>query len=724
MALPEPAVDSRTYREIITEALARVPVHTPEWNNLGASDPGVTMLQVFAFIAESAIYRANRIPLRNRQKFLRLLGIGQRAAEPARGIVSFTAPRRYTLEAGLKLSAGSVPFVTQNALAVLPVETRMYFKQRLPESRRAEIADRYNRLYASIREPAQDLDFYETTLLAPPVAGALAPSLDLATTVDRSLWIALLAPPRMGVEELRALLAEQPLTLGVAPSLSADGTTLFPAGMPATLARPSLVYEVPVPSAATPSYRALTVLQADDVLAAPGLVELQLPAVADLGTWTNLGPLQTGVGGYPPALENSQDTARLITWIRIRVPPEDIATTTGSATRVVLSWVGANAARVLQKVHVEGERLPDGTGEPDQVARLANGNVLPDGVVLTVNGAEWQRVADLADATPEVVARAPRLAGPDLSPRIADANAYVLDSATGEIRYNARPPRGAVIVCSYDFGGGRAGDVAIGAVSRIINPPDGLKVVNPIPTWGAADQESLADAEARVPESVRHREVAVSREDFEKVVKRTPGVDIGRAEILPLMNPDLPGQVAEGNVTVMLIPRTDPQQPEAPRPDALFLRTVCDYLEPRRVLTTELSIRGPVYRRIGVGVGIQGIPGQAEATLVNAVTAAVTYFLSPLTGGFEGKGWPLGKTVEPAEILAAASRVPGVARINGVLIVDENGDPLPNGLAISGLELPRANPIRVASGATPTPAATAPPDEAPALPVPIVPETC
>jgi hypothetical protein len=102
----------------------------------------------------------------------------------------------------------------------------------------------------------------------------------------------------------------------------------------------------------------------------------------------------------------------------------------------------------------------------------------------------------------------------------------------------------------------------------------------------------------------------------------------------------------------------------------------------------------------------------------------VANFLSPLVGGFDGKGWPLGKTVDPAEILAAASRVPGVARINGVLIVDENGNTLPNGLAISGLELPRANPIRVASGATPTPAATAPPDEAPALPVPIVPENC
>src|SRR5882672_3066196 len=225
MALPEPAIDTRTYRDIVTEALARVPVHTPEWNNLGASDPGVTLLQVFAFIAESAIYRANRIPLRNRQKFLRILGIGLRPSQPALGIVSFAAPAPLDLEPGLELAAGSVPFVTTTGLKVLPLETRMYFKQRVSDAQRAVIMDQYNRLYASVRQPAQDLDFYQTQLLAAPVAGALATSLDLTTTIDNSLWIALLAPPRVDAGSVRALLADQPLTLGIAPALDATGKT-------------------------------------------------------------------------------------------------------------------------------------------------------------------------------------------------------------------------------------------------------------------------------------------------------------------------------------------------------------------------------------------------------------------------------------------------------------------------------------------------------------------
>lgn len=41
MPIPDPPFDSRTYREILDEALARIPVHTPEWTNFNDSDPGV-----------------------------------------------------------------------------------------------------------------------------------------------------------------------------------------------------------------------------------------------------------------------------------------------------------------------------------------------------------------------------------------------------------------------------------------------------------------------------------------------------------------------------------------------------------------------------------------------------------------------------------------------------------------------------------------------------------
>jgi predicted phage baseplate assembly protein len=740
MPLPEPALDTRTYRELAAEALRRVPVHNPEWNNFNDADPGVTLLQLFAFMAESVIYRANLSPERNRQKFLRLLGIGLEPARPARGLVAFAlGPGGKPTPVGQddEVLAGQVPFHPEHGLLALPVESRPYYKKRVEEPRRSEMEAAYNQLYASIREPLQSLDFYETQPLPAPVPGGLLPALDLSQTVDRSLWIALLAlrPDAQAVRETREAIAGKVLTLGVVPALGADGKALYPAGAPAANGRPRLVFEVPDAGSSTPGYAQLDVASADDVLSAPGVVELRLPAAAGaLATWETLGPLEDGVGGYPPALENSEDLDRLVTWIRLRAPAPEGTQVGGGQARVVVSWVGANAARVIQRTRVAAERLADGTGEPDQTVRVANTPVIDDSLALTVNGEPWTPVADLSEAGPEVPPNAPLYAAAAAGAPPADARVFTLDRESGEIRFGdgargMRPPRGALIVGSYDYGGGRRGLVGIGSIARGPQRLPGVKVSNPAPTWGAADAETVAQAEKRIPATVRHRNVLATREDYEKITRATPGVDMGRVEVMPLFHPDLPTQSAEGVVTVMVIPRTDALQPEAPVPDRLFLETVCAYLAPRRILTTELHVRGPQYRPLAIGIGIQAVPGEAEGPLIESVRGALLGFLSPLSGGFGGDGWPLDKAVEPAEVQAAATRVRGVAKVTGMVLADLDGNELPpTGLAISGLELPRVAAVRVALGAPPTLAdlfgGPPPADEPPALPVPVAPKEC
>src|SRR3954447_6705937 len=93
MSLTLPAVDSRNYQELLNEAVARIPVHNPEWTNFNRSDPGITLIELFAFLTESLLYRANLIPDRNRRKFLSLLGVPLQPAESARGLVTFVNER-------------------------------------------------------------------------------------------------------------------------------------------------------------------------------------------------------------------------------------------------------------------------------------------------------------------------------------------------------------------------------------------------------------------------------------------------------------------------------------------------------------------------------------------------------------------------------------------------------------------------------------------------------
>src|SRR5437764_5320236 len=93
MPINIPSLDDRDFEQLFAEALARVPVHTPEWTNFNESDPGVTLVDMFAFLTESLIYRANLIPERNRLKFLALLGISLQPGASAGGFVTLNNER-------------------------------------------------------------------------------------------------------------------------------------------------------------------------------------------------------------------------------------------------------------------------------------------------------------------------------------------------------------------------------------------------------------------------------------------------------------------------------------------------------------------------------------------------------------------------------------------------------------------------------------------------------
>ena len=94
MPLQLPVLDDRNFEQLLEEARRRIPVYTPEWTNFGVeSDPGITIVQLFAFLTESLLYRANRIPDRNRLKFLQLLGIPLQPAAPADGLIAIRNER-------------------------------------------------------------------------------------------------------------------------------------------------------------------------------------------------------------------------------------------------------------------------------------------------------------------------------------------------------------------------------------------------------------------------------------------------------------------------------------------------------------------------------------------------------------------------------------------------------------------------------------------------------
>ena len=88
MPITPPALDDRSFDDLVGELVARIPAHTPEWTNPRLGDPGRTLIELFAWLGDSILYRANLVPERQRLVFLRLLGIPLQPAIPARTVVS------------------------------------------------------------------------------------------------------------------------------------------------------------------------------------------------------------------------------------------------------------------------------------------------------------------------------------------------------------------------------------------------------------------------------------------------------------------------------------------------------------------------------------------------------------------------------------------------------------------------------------------------------------
>ena len=708
MPLQLPVLDDRNYEQLLEAAKRRIPSHTPEWTNFDVeSDPGITLVQLFAFLTDNLLYRANRIPERNRLKFLQLLGIPLQPAAAAEGIVAIRNDRgpvqALTLAAGVAAMAGPVRFLTRSGLTVLPVEGQAYYKRPVdPASpRHAELERQFDAVRqarlaqaaaAGAPVPEVDLRFYETLSPRFPTASEPNPLFDLiADTLDGAVYIALLAPKNVPLDTVREAIAFKTLSIGVVPALADDAPPLLPQTRGAQrLPVPALVYEMPNLSAAAVSYTRLRVLQAPDVLAQVGVVQLELPGAAGLRTWEFSEPLDEGSGDYPPRLEDEQIKARLLTWLRIKVAAPATAGVVAPPVIARLTWLGINAAPVRQAVAVANEQLGSGNGEPDQTAKLASSPVIVDSLRLETQNEEgsWQlwRLTD------------------DLLAADDDDRVFVLDPEAGEIRFGdglrgARPAAGQRIRASYEYGGGVAGNVAVGAINASPDPrlQGGFKVENPVPTWGGDQGESTEEGERNIPLHLRHRDRLVTAQDFEDVAMRTPGVDMGRVEVLPLFHPSRSG-ANPGVVTLLTVPRYDVVRPRWPQPDRLFLQTVCDHLDPRRLVTTEVYVRGPVYVDVYLSVGLRVREGHFRDVVIQEVRARLEEYLSALPpGGPDGDGWPLNRRLMTKDLEATVTRVAGVEYVQsmqmgvGSAAVVEASD-------LAGLQLPRLAKLGVREG--------------------------
>lgn len=732
MALVSPTLDNRTYADLRDELVKRIPVYAPEWTNHNESDPGIALIELFAHLGESLLYRFNQIPETTQLAFLRLLGVQPRPPQCAQSVLVAVTdlPEGVQILRGSEARAGAVPFETDDEVYAWPLDIVAAAKIRSVDT--GTRADRERRADARQRAGVSETDarFYTTSTVPEDPLQPDAVAIDVSGTIDHALWIGLRAKPTTDVERLagrtvfvgvafvEALLPDQPLASasraddrggivvpsghGHMQSLQADSLTAGPPPMQCQL------WNGDPKATGRDAFTDLAV--AGDTsrgLTTTGVVKIEMPARLPTVRAT------TGAADCPPPLTDAKVAAQVIAWIRVTRPA---TTSVGDAIGAV-RWVGVNAVSVTQCRTAAPELLGTGSGEGDQRYPLSQRPALKGSATVQVEEAEgwveWREVDNFLGVGP-------------------DDRCYALDRQDGVISFGRMrvPQIGERIrATSYRYGGGVRGNVAAGSITSIAGI-GGVRVTNPLPAAGGGDGASLPDAIDAIPAEVHRRDRAVTPDDFRDLAQQVSGVR--RAEALALLHPDRPHDVSAGVVTVLVLPTDDLRNPAAPVPDLGLLRRTARYLDARRLVTTELYVVPPVYVQLLVSAGVQVRPGYQVDAVRRWVEQILRQYLSPVPPfGPDGRGWPLGRAVRRAELEAVAVQVEGVEYLEDLLLGTmppaSSGALAPVAQTLVTLErwqLPELASLAVVSG-TPLPLGDAyqptPPD---GVPVPLPPDVC
>jgi predicted phage baseplate assembly protein len=615
MPLPTPALDDRTFQDIVDEAKRLIPRYCPEWTNHNVSDPGVALIELFAWMSEMVLYRVNQVPDRLFVHFLNMVGIEPFPPSVARTDLTFWLSA--VLEQPVLVPANT-PVMTQTSVA--ETDTVVF-------------------------TTTQDL------LIAPPdLVAAKASSVTAEQVVD--VWEDL----RFGTDGA-CCFPSDPLAPGDAFYLGFAGSL---AGMVLSLRieaqaegigvdprNPPLLWEVWNGEGWLP-----TRVHEDSTggLNRPGEIVLMVPIEHEPLTVANESAYWLRARLLAP--RNGQPTYRNSPRVR------------GLEVSALGGTVSAEHAEVIG-----GETLGRSNGAPAQTFQVSRHPVLArrsDETIRIVDGARtdaWEEVEDFSASGPAdrhfvwdsgtgVIHFGPRIRYPD-----------------GSVRQHGAIPRdGAFIeVSGYRHGGGSRGNVGARTLTLLRSAvPFVNGVINLAPASGGVDAETVAEAKTRGPLTLRTGQRAVTARDFERLTLES-SIEVARARCRPAGR-------GNGAVQLLVVPhvRSDPTTHHlddfAISPQ--LMTTIIDALDEHRLVGTAVEVGTPYFQGVSVVALVHGAPGRPSALVRQRAMDTLARFLNPLVGGSDGTGWPFDADVNLAVITQLLEGVDGVERVDEVLLYE------------------------------------------------------
>ena len=643
MSLVPPILDDRRFDDLRKEALARVQREFPEWTDHNASDPGVTLLELFAWFTELMLFRMNQLPDKLHGELLSLLGVRPTPAQAATAIIEFRLdPPDGALDP--KLPDAIVTRRTQSERISLGDGKDVVFETE------EELALVRRPLVALRRRYPRNGDFHDVTLLNGLANRGFDPFGPAGTEgCELRLRIKVLPDDQLSdvfpeIFTLHAALAE-PVAGG-----AASVTEKPQLGQPSAA---ELVWEGRLADADGTAdkerwERLETIVDETAAFARDGFIRIGRPR---------------------RAVAHGNESGKYVAFeLRCRVAKPFAF---GRAPRL---WhLAINAVTAHAYGTEKQQDLGASNGLSGQFFTLRKQPVEPGSVRLITGqeGRDGQISPDKNNGGPWIEAADFSLAGPHPPDSAADkANyhrrAYMVDPDSGRItfgdgEYGEIPKAGErVVVLTYRSGGGAPGNVNAGAI-KFSKPPK-YSGVNPLPASGGRDAESAGALRQRAPARLRSRDRAVTAHDYEAIACAEGGM--ARAQAVSGLHPDFPeleGQIP-GALTVFVVAPLLKDNRAPPWPGNPDLERVESEFETRRMIGSEVHVRAAQIVPVKVTVTIRRASGVGAENAKAAIRTAINAWLNDEARGF---GTRIYATEIWSAIVQARSRDTRV--VNGII---------------------------------------------------------
>jgi hypothetical protein len=615
MSLAPVVLDDLEWQSMVDAIRRRIPAASAgQWTLHSPVDPGVTLLELYAWLIEKRIFWIDQVPEPLVRASLRLLGVRPHDAQAARTLLR-VSPQGH-------------------AVAVVPRRTQFLLDGSRPDIR-------FTNLYRAFQlDAAPDRD-----------AAVVVSSSGRQRSLDGTTALPLFSPDG-AASEVRfdfTLASPPPASFLGAFGVFLDlevGEAIAPSWHPdaARAAPPAHASDLRWWCSTAQGRRELTAGELrDDTLGfrRPGLIHFRPSA-----QWTATAPsiyslwvtIESPAFAYPPRLWRAVPNV-LMTEHRREVARADQS----------LDWLPIPGRKL--PLMLDARRNRDGDGP---LAAHASVSIKErDGAWHT-----WRAVDDFV------------FSGPDARAFVVDRVHHALVFGDG---YRGRLPSigtGDNLRWRVWMGGGMRGNVgaslgwsstALGAV----NPS--FLAQNVVPGIGGAERETMDEARTRARELTRRVTRAVTAHDFETLACATPGVDVARARAAVGKHPCHACPVTDA-VTVYIVPWAprvtvpNDERVATPVADQGMLRAVRKRFERTRLIGTQVFVMPVEYRAADLAISLLGERDQA-ADLQSALTAALADFLDPLIGGDSdpAAGWEFGAPLRPSTLVRRAQEAVGAA---------------------------------------------------------------